>query len=285
MALINKLTAIADSIREKTGKTNMLTLDQMPLEIAGIQTGVELNFKIVGGTARPVSPAENTVWINTDAEITGYVLSATEPENPTGGMVWVTIGNYGDIKATSPIDDEWIVIYPRFIRQYINGSWVDKEAKSYQNGAWVDWWYGQLYENGDQFVDITGGWGVHDYITNSRNLMAAEHQSDKMFFQAQNNYRVFMGIGNPIDLSDKKQIRFVGKVNQNFIYNNWFYGLHIEILKTKDQDSKVAELQWVTIENFDSVLDVSELSGEHYVTIWADSDANINGYVTGVYIS
>lgn len=36
MALINKLTAIADSIREKTGKEDLLTLDQMPLEIAEI---------------------------------------------------------------------------------------------------------------------------------------------------------------------------------------------------------------------------------------------------------
>jgi hypothetical protein len=39
MALINKLTAIADAIREKTGKTGEMTLDQMPLEIAGIVAG------------------------------------------------------------------------------------------------------------------------------------------------------------------------------------------------------------------------------------------------------
>ncbi len=39
MALTNKLTAIADSIREKTGKTDLLTLDQMPVEIAAIETG------------------------------------------------------------------------------------------------------------------------------------------------------------------------------------------------------------------------------------------------------
>lgn len=39
MALTDKLTAIADAIRGKTGKTDALTLDQMPGEIAGIQTG------------------------------------------------------------------------------------------------------------------------------------------------------------------------------------------------------------------------------------------------------
>lgn len=39
MALIEKLTAIADAIRSKTGKTDGLTLDAMPGEIEGIQAG------------------------------------------------------------------------------------------------------------------------------------------------------------------------------------------------------------------------------------------------------
>ena len=39
MALTDKLTAIADAIRAKTGKEDALTLDQMPTEIAGITTG------------------------------------------------------------------------------------------------------------------------------------------------------------------------------------------------------------------------------------------------------
>lgn len=37
--LDGKLTAIADAIRGKTGKTEEMTLDQMVTEIAGIQTG------------------------------------------------------------------------------------------------------------------------------------------------------------------------------------------------------------------------------------------------------
>ena len=39
MALTDKLTAIANAIRAKTGKTGTLTLDQMPTEIAGITGG------------------------------------------------------------------------------------------------------------------------------------------------------------------------------------------------------------------------------------------------------
>lgn len=39
MAIKAKLSAVADAIRSKTGKTDLMTLDQMPEEIASIQTG------------------------------------------------------------------------------------------------------------------------------------------------------------------------------------------------------------------------------------------------------
>ena len=39
MALTNKLSAIGDAIREKTGGTDLLTLDQMATEISNIQGG------------------------------------------------------------------------------------------------------------------------------------------------------------------------------------------------------------------------------------------------------
>ena len=38
MALTDKLTAIGNAIREKTGKSDLLTLDQMPTEIRSITT-------------------------------------------------------------------------------------------------------------------------------------------------------------------------------------------------------------------------------------------------------
>ena len=39
MALTNKLTAIADAIRTKTGKTDSMTLEQMATEISNISVG------------------------------------------------------------------------------------------------------------------------------------------------------------------------------------------------------------------------------------------------------
>ena len=42
MALTDKLSAIGTAIRNKTGKTELMTLDEMPTEIAGISTGGDI---------------------------------------------------------------------------------------------------------------------------------------------------------------------------------------------------------------------------------------------------
>lgn len=46
---------------------------------AGSGSGAGLNFKIVGGTTQPANPSENTIWVNTDADITGWMFSAKNP--------------------------------------------------------------------------------------------------------------------------------------------------------------------------------------------------------------
>lgn len=62
MALTNKLTAIGNAIRGKTGKTELLTLDQMPTEISNIQGG---------GTVEELTITSNGTY-NPPAGIDGY---------------------------------------------------------------------------------------------------------------------------------------------------------------------------------------------------------------------
>ena len=122
-----------------------------------VEEGVKLNFEVVGSVVEPASPTENMIWINTDVEIAGYKFSATEPENPIEGMAWITVGNSSAV-SFSMIDDDSVTIYPLSAKQYVSGAWVSVETKSYQGGVWVDWWNGDLFDNGEQFESITGGW-------------------------------------------------------------------------------------------------------------------------------
>ena len=82
MALTDKLSAIADAIRDKTGGTEEMTLDQMAVAIAGIETG--------GGSGgangiymAKVTPAEDiiTMSINHNLGTTDLLLALVWAES------------------------------------------------------------------------------------------------------------------------------------------------------------------------------------------------------------
>ena len=119
--------------------------------------GASLNYKVVGGTSQPSSASENTIWVNTDAEITSHVFSTTQPENPVEGMVWLTIGTSSSTPINILKKDNTVMVYPTACQQYVSGAWVAKTARVYQGGSWVDWGF-FIYSSGDALEDVTGGW-------------------------------------------------------------------------------------------------------------------------------
>ena len=76
---------------------------------------IELNFQVVGGTSQPASPKENTIWVETDAEITGWVFSMDEPTNPVQGMVWFDI-NGADEASFSALKKNTLMVYPSSVK-------------------------------------------------------------------------------------------------------------------------------------------------------------------------
>ena len=75
MALTDKLTAIANAIREKTGGTELLTLDQMPTEIAGIETGGG------GGGGASVSPKDVNFYDYDGTVLYAYTVEEAQALN------------------------------------------------------------------------------------------------------------------------------------------------------------------------------------------------------------
>ena len=120
--------------------------------------GTALNFRVVGGTTAPSNPKENTIWVNTSTPITSWVFSATQPTGATG-KVWISTDTSSQI-AFNALKKNGIQVYPISAKQYVSGAWVDKTVKSWQGGKWVDWWNGELYKYGNEYVDITGGWNA-----------------------------------------------------------------------------------------------------------------------------
>ena len=124
----------------------------------GAGGGTSLNFEVICNP-QPETAKENTIWVDTD-KINNYYFSATQPENMAEYDVWFSLDISSNV-AFSATKKNSIMVYPLSAKQMVSGELVDKTAKSWQGGEWVDW-IKYLYDAGNQFIDVTGGWeGKH----------------------------------------------------------------------------------------------------------------------------
>lgn len=135
------LTSVAEAIRTK-GKTNeqLVFPAGFVTAIEGIKGGGDLNFEVVGGTTRPSNPKENTIWVNTNTEITAWAFGAEEPTSPAIGMVWFPIDTSKQNTAFTAIQDEenYVMVYPSQAYQYIESSWDNADAMIYKSEEWLE---------------------------------------------------------------------------------------------------------------------------------------------------
>ena len=122
-----------------------------------------LNFKVVAyateGELLSATPNENTIGVITTTPITALIFSPVKPQSLLDGGVWISTGTssavaFNAIKAKKKA----ILLYPIAAMQYVDGTLSAVVAKSYKGGAWVDWWNGELYDAGNQYESVTGGW-------------------------------------------------------------------------------------------------------------------------------
>ena len=155
--LKNNVAAAFTAIGNKGGNVPSSKVSgNLATAIQSIPHGVELNFEVVGGTSQPISPKENTIWVNTSTTISSWVFSATQPSNPSNGMVWISTGTSNTVEFNA-LKKNGIQVYPISAKQYVSGAWKDVTAKSYRSGQWVDWVpAGALYWDGYEVVPFYG---------------------------------------------------------------------------------------------------------------------------------
>ena len=112
-----------------------------------------LNFRVIGSTIQPTSAKENDIWVNTSTKIDSWIFSATEPENPTAGMVWFVTAS-DSAAAFNALKKNGIHVYPVSAAQYIGGVWVDREAYKFDGVEWIQL-IGEVYIIQDGVIDLT----------------------------------------------------------------------------------------------------------------------------------
>ena len=168
--------------------------------------GGGLNFKVVQYTETPTgTAAENTIAVVTDTPISSWVMSAEQPEG-VDGMVWLEASLESDV-AFFADKKQLLKIYPKFVRQYTNGTWARVNAYIYQ-GGWIKFcsdWNGELYVYGDQWETITGGW-IIDGQTQAADTVTFQDQD--IMIAAKANYRSVVSTANKIDTTGYNTLYF-----------------------------------------------------------------------------
>lgn len=140
-------------------------------------TFAEMNFKVVGGTSAPSNPTVNTIWVNTSTSITGWVFG---PIQPTGsaGLVWFSTSSFSPV-VFNALKTNTIQMLPVSAKQYVDGAWVEKDAKSYQGGQWVDWFTGTYLfsEVEGQVVPFTSTKETNSSVTIGTNSISMNYSS------------------------------------------------------------------------------------------------------------
>ena len=265
------LINIADAVRAKTGKTETILISDMASEIASIPSGGasgNLNFAIVGGTTQPVNPVENTIWINTNTEITSYVFIPSEPSEASEGMVWISTGISGS-SSFNALEGNGIYIYPTSAFQYINGAWVGKAAKIFKNNTWVSW-ETYLFNNGD-VAYLSGGWKTVGGSQGAYSTGTPKFSQTSTSISASTNDSIgFLRHNNPIDLTPYTKVHFAGKATDNSGYTGTSNCCPI-IMPTNSTNANNA-LKKQSLSAFGSFsdlqVDVTNINQEAYICWW-----------------
>lgn len=248
------LSLVAGTIREKADINEQLVFPNgFVLAIEGISAGAGLNFEVVWGMTRPISPAVNTIWVNTGVEVTKWSFSQTEPTDPVEGMVWFFVSH--SQTAINAITENEIMLYPSKAYQYSNeGAWVSTPAFTYKDGGWHDW-STYLYYRGDQCEDISGGWETD--ITNEVTFYA-----DRMYVDMVASYREhFVYAGKAIDFSGANVLTIVIDVETTSAFN-------FNITSSSYNGGKVVEHVISDTGKQTIELDVSNIDGSYFISFY-----------------
>lgn len=105
-------------------------------------------LRVAVGLTAPANPRENTVWVKSDKAGRKYVFAKEEPGSPSEGLIWFRATAAGIITRADV---------------YTAGAWVTADTYIYLGSAWVQIasaWNGELFYDGNQYEDVTGGWSV-----------------------------------------------------------------------------------------------------------------------------
>ena len=130
--------------------------------------GMNLNFRVsrypLGTDLAGVTGKTNEIAVLTDTPFSEWYFGFEEPVLPTRNMIWILTDNVSTV-GMNALKKNGLMVYPTKCSQYIEGAWVQKEARTYYDGAWHEWRLWLFGFNGEDNEPLTGGWEIHNRNT------------------------------------------------------------------------------------------------------------------------
>lgn len=231
--------------------------------------GGGLNFDVVAYDTEEAllaaTPKENTIGIITTTAISSWIFSATEPETPEEGVVWISVATSSAV-AFNALKKNGIQVYPLSAKQYVSGAWVDVTAMSYQGGEWGEWFPGYLYYKGNEFEETTGGLEISVGRTTGYSEGVGTKGNDSIILDCSEKSTAIEAVtANKIDLTNYSTLKCNVKS-----FTNW--GRFV-ITSTKVHDGDGVSYKDFTGVGVNS-LDISGLNGSYYVCVYTHYSYN-----------
>ena len=214
-----------------------------------------------------MNPAENTIWINTDTPITGYHISAVQPDDALSGDVWIQTVTSGAIGFNVLMENR-IQVYLLVARQYISGVWVQKEMTCHQGGEWVT--------TSRYLLDGSSDTGIAWNTYGAYNGTAAEESTGyKITGSNGGNQPGAIQTSEKVDISGFSKLHFIGS-NDNAMSANFPLVVGIQNSKSSSASGSyesiyvisrdsVASTTYSLAGTFDLIVDISQYSGSYYI--------------------
>lgn len=233
--------------------------------------GMPLNFRVIGGTILPDTARKNDIWVDTDADITGFFFSPQEPE-AAEGLVWLKTSDGSDVTFNALKKNGLILgLFGAF--QCVNGDFSPKDAQIYDGTSWTSFSKSAvyLYLPGDTCDALTGGWVSHKfsagsgYVTVSEEIASTEAgMTVKLEYTSGKSASTFIGTKNKISPEASRLHMEFSEATASVTGAG-----AVQVCLFSDEGyTKAASADILGSDgslNLSAEIDVSELSGEYYI--------------------
>ena len=257
------------------------------IRVGGGAGGGGLDITVVGGTTQPASPKENTIWVNTDAEIGAVTLAPNAPASPEVGDVWVNTTNKYNSNGTNAStnlirvnDNPYLEINVLNISQWDGSAWVTRDGSAiYANGGWTTMALYML-----NFGVVREGFtltGAHN-TTSGGNMSTT---SDVIYdfslgyasiqLTSKTAFEIGMQFSPMVDITNYTKLRATGQIYHSYssVVNTVYVGCSTSLMLTTrlaNITTKGVATQTISgsgFNDFDVTADLTTWDGENYVAV------------------